>query len=136
VIRPGKPIATVAKSRLLSAGDADADSPYARTAWKKISGECPAMELHGSVLTAERKTDWGTSENSGRFSQLPACILFEVAQRGYLTPPLHIEISCVSIQNCIFTAADFLSAVNYLSRINLLLFNKSWCNEFIAGILF
>jgi len=65
VKKPKKSIATAATSRLLSAGDADAGLPYAKTAWKKISGECPATELPGSARTAGARTVSGTSDAIG-----------------------------------------------------------------------
>ena len=60
--KPKKAIATAATRQPLSAGDADADLPYARTAWKKISGECPATELPGSARIAADRTVLETSD--------------------------------------------------------------------------
>jgi hypothetical protein len=45
--------ATAAKMNFHSVGIAGADSISARTACWKTSGECPAMQSPGSVLTAE-----------------------------------------------------------------------------------
>jgi len=49
-----------------SAGDAGADFPSARTAWKKISGGCPVTELPGSARIVENKTDMETSSENLR----------------------------------------------------------------------
>ena len=62
--KPKKAVATAATKLLLSAGDADAGLQSARTVWRKISGECPATELHGSALTAAARTDSEISRTS------------------------------------------------------------------------
>ena len=36
----------------LSAGNADADLPSARSVWKRMSGACPVTGSHGNVLIA------------------------------------------------------------------------------------
>ena len=60
--KPKKSIATAAIRQRLSAGDAGVGLPYARAAWKKISGECPATELHGSARIAADRTVLETSD--------------------------------------------------------------------------
>jgi len=40
------------EKHFLSIGSAGADLPFARDAWTKISGECPATASPGSVLIA------------------------------------------------------------------------------------
>jgi len=67
VKKPKKSIATAAARQPHSAGGAGAGLPYAKSAWKKISGECPAMELPGSALTAEARMVSETS-NAETFS--------------------------------------------------------------------
>ena len=63
MIKLKKSIATSATRQLPFAGDAGADLQSARTVWKKISGECPATELHGSALTAAARTGSEISKN-------------------------------------------------------------------------
>jgi hypothetical protein len=58
--------APAAASIRLSAGDAGADFPSAKTAWKKISGGCPVTELPGSARIAENKTGMVTSSKNPR----------------------------------------------------------------------
>ena len=49
-----------------SAGDAGADFPSARTAWRKISGGCPVTALPGNARIAEDKTAMETSSENLR----------------------------------------------------------------------
>jgi hypothetical protein len=63
-VKQKKVPAPAAASIRRSAGDVGADSPSARTAWRKTSGECPVMVLPGSVRIAETKTAMETSSEN------------------------------------------------------------------------
>jgi len=52
----------------LSAGNAGADLPSAKSAWKKMSGVCPVTALPGNALTVEGKTVSGISKREKKKS--------------------------------------------------------------------
>ena len=59
---PGNEYASAAIRKRLFAGNAGVDSVSVRSAWKKISGACPATVLHGNALTVGDKTVSGISK--------------------------------------------------------------------------
>jgi len=61
------PGAIAAEQGRPSAGAAVADSVSVRTAWKKISGECPATASHGNARIAAGRTDSGISRQGSDF---------------------------------------------------------------------
>ncbi len=61
-LEPENEYASAAIRKRLFAGNAGADSVSAKSAWKKISGACPATVLHGNALTVGDKTVLGISK--------------------------------------------------------------------------
>jgi hypothetical protein len=64
--KTGDVCAAIKKSRF--AGNAGVDSPSAKSAWKKMSGVCPATVLPGNALIVEDKTVSGISKREKKKS--------------------------------------------------------------------
>ena len=56
----------VVKKRSVFAGTAGVGFPSARTAWRKTSGECPAMALHGIARIVGDRTDLAINKKAIR----------------------------------------------------------------------
>lgn len=70
--KPKRPGVIAAELLRLSAGAAVADSVSVRTAWKKMSGECPATASHGNARIAVDRTDSGISRQGSVFRRKAA----------------------------------------------------------------